>query len=418
MAPFSGLVSAQTRVRGEYAIREKELLLTEFAQALHAYGTPTHRLEEALERLAGHCGLPVTVFATPTALQLGFGHGADQRVHLERVTPDDMDLGKMAELDELIALILSERVSLSQARARVSALRAEPARYSQLAVLGAFALASATAAPLFGGAMPEVLLSSALALGLAPLAAWMGRSHGSAGLFEPVASFLVAVIAHSLARWFGGLSPELVVLSSLIVLVPGLRLTVALTELAAGHLVSGTARLAGASTVFLLMLLGVAMGAELVSQLMGPATAFVPTALPGWLIAAGVAVAPLSFVVLFAARLNEFGWIWLGCVSGVGVSSWASGFVGPELASFLGAVIIGLLGNELDRRGRLPASVLRAPGLIMLVPGGLSLRSLEAMWHHEAVQGVEGLFSAVLVGAALAGGMLIANLLRPPSGSL
>jgi uncharacterized membrane protein YjjP (DUF1212 family) len=351
-------------------------------------------------------------------LQLGFGRGTEQRVHLERVTPDDMDLGKLAELDDLIARILGGEVSWSSARARVSSLRAEPARYSRAAVLGAFALASATAAPLFGGATAEVLLSAALALGLAPLAAWMGRSHGSAGLFEPVASFLVALVAHGVARLFGGVSPELVVLSSLIVLVPGLRLTVALTELAAGHLVSGTARLAGAATVFLLMLLGVAMGAELVGQTMGPALAFTPAVLPGWVVALGVAVAPLSFVVLFAARLDEFGWIWLGCVSGVGVSMWASAFVGPELASFLGALTIGLLGNELDRRGRLPASVLRAPGLIMLVPGGLSLRSLEAMWHHEALQGVEGLFSAVLVGAALAGGMLIANLLRPPRGSL
>jgi uncharacterized membrane protein YjjP (DUF1212 family) len=399
-------------------MRHVELLLVELASALHAYGTPTHRLEEALERLAGRFELPITVFATPTALQLGFGRGTQQRVHLLRVAPDDMDLGRLAELDKLVARLVGGEGSTADARSEIEGIRAAPKRYSRSAVLFSFALASATAAPMFGGGVAELLLASALAMTLAPLAGWMGRSHGSAGLFEPVASFAVALVAHAVARLTGVVSPELVVLSSLIVLVPGLRLTVALTELAAGHLVSGTARLAGAATVFLLMLLGVAMGGELVSQVLGPAPAYTPVGLSAPLVALGVCVAPVSFVVLFAARMEELGWIWIGCVAGVGVSMWASGIVGPELASFLGALAIGLIGNELDRRGRLPASVLRAPGLIMLVPGGLGLRSLEALWNDDALAGISGLFSAVLVGAALAGGMLVANLLRPPRGSL
>ena len=206
-------------------------------------------------------------------------------------------------LMRLLAGALTPRL----ARVAIAKLRAAPPRYSKGAILCAFALASATAAPMFGGGVGEVLLAGLLAMTLAPLAAWMGRSQGSAGLFEPVASFLVALIAHTLARITGLIAPELVVVSALIVLVPGLRLTVALTELASGHLVSGTARLAGAATVFLLMLLGVAMGAEFVTQIFGSETAYAPVSLGLPIVLLGVALAPLSFVVLFSARIDELG---------------------------------------------------------------------------------------------------------------
>ena len=60
-----------------------------------------------------------------------------------------------------------------------------------------------------------------------------------------VATVLAAAFAHFVAP----LSIQTVVIAALIVLMPGLTLTTAVTELATGQLVTGTARFAGAMVV-------------------------------------------------------------------------------------------------------------------------------------------------------------------------
>jgi uncharacterized membrane protein YjjB (DUF3815 family) len=62
------------------------------------------------------------------------------------------------------------------------------------------------------------------------------------------------------------LSTYLATLGGLIVLLPGLTLSAAMSELNAQHLVSGTARLTGAIMRFLVLMFGVALGSR-VAQL-------------------------------------------------------------------------------------------------------------------------------------------------------
>lgn len=395
---------------------------------MHAYGAPTHRLEDAVNRAAAALELRLAVLATPTSLQMAFGPIGEQRVHLLRVEPDAMDLGRLAELDDIVLALEAERnegrsPNVAAARAQVEALRARPARYARGWQWAAQALASATGAPLFGGGWREAALAGLLGASLGPLASVIGRKRGGAGLFEPLAAFWGATVAFSAAAlWTAGaaLIPEVIVLSAVIVLLPGLRLTVGISELATGHVVSGTARLASAGAVFALMLLGIITGRAVAASLFGaplPATVDV-AASPGAAFWVGLSLAPIAFVVLFNARPTELGWIAVGGIGGVLVAHSLAPLLGPALASFSGAAFIGLLANELDRRKRLPASVLRAPGLIMLVPGGLGLRSLDAIYHQDALGGLEGLFSTTLIGVALAGGILVANFVRAPRGAL
>ena len=394
---------------------EAEALVAELAELLQVYGTPTHHLEDAVDRLAHRLGVEATVFATPTSLQIGFGKTANQRLHLRRVSAGELDLGRLVELDELVTMITDDPSRVAEVRRRLAKLREAPPRYRRATIWAAYAVASGTAASLFGGTWREILISALLASSLGPLAEWLGRRPGSAGLLHPVASFGVSFIAFGLAAMGLGISGDIAVISGLIALVPGLTLTVALTELATGHVVSGTARLAGTGSVFVLMLLGVVMGHTAAERVFGVIPEIVANPY-AWIWPLALALAPLAFVVIFSARRREAGWIWLGGVGGVLVARTMGTFAGAELASFAGALFVGLLSNELDRRGRLPASVMRAPGLILLVPGSMGFRSLEALYRHEAVHGIEGIFTTALVGAALAGGLLVANLIRAPRG--
>ena len=65
-----------------------------------------------------------------------------------------------------------------------------------------------------------------------------------------------------------------------------------------------------------------------------------------------------------------------------------------------------------------PAAVPIVPSLLLLVPGTLGVRSVASLIARDVVPGVELLFTLVTVAAALAAGLLFANLAVPPRKAL
>ena len=63
-----------------------------------------------------------------------------------------------------------------------------------------------------------------------------------------------------------------------------------------------------------------------------------------------------------------------------------------------------------------PAVVL-IPGLLLLVPGSLGLRSVDLMMGDEFMRGMEAAFSTALTAVSLVAGLLVANAALPPVGT-
>jgi uncharacterized membrane protein YjjP (DUF1212 family) len=88
--------------RGSVTHTEAVRFVIRTAEVLHGLGTPAHRLEAALARLARVIGVRAQVFSSPTSLLLAFGSGARQRTVLRRVEPGEVNLGKLVEIDEIL----------------------------------------------------------------------------------------------------------------------------------------------------------------------------------------------------------------------------------------------------------------------------------------------------------------------------
>ncbi|RMH04335.1 MAG: threonine/serine exporter family protein [Planctomycetota bacterium] len=399
----------------------------ELAKALHRFGTPAHRLEDVLTALSAHLGVRGSFFSTPTALFASFeGAGADS-VHMQRLESSETDLGKLAELDALFNDVWYGRLGLEEAAARVEQVVVAPPRYGPLTTLASFALASGGAAGFFGGGWPEMVLAAAAGLVLGLLARARAGRPRLRRLFEPLGSFLVTLVVVAGAALLPGARTDPAILGGLIVLVPGFSLTVALTELATGHLASGTARTAAAIVLLLQLGFGV-VGGQAVGALLFPGAAGPPPAPPpAWTLWALLPLAAGTIALLFQVPLRDFGWVilvalggWLGVRAGV---DW----LGPKLAAvlgdpragarlgvFLGAVLVGagsnLYANLLDR----PASVTRLPGMLFLVPGGFSFLSISELMAGDALRGLETAAEVAVTLTALVVGFLIANAALPP----
>jgi uncharacterized membrane protein YjjB (DUF3815 family) len=201
-----------------------------------------------------------------------------------------------------------------------------------------------------------------------------------------------------------------------VVLLPGLMLTLAMSELATGHLASGSARLIGAVTVFVSLAIGVALGSRLALILLGVTPNIRPAHLPWWAVYAVLPLAAVGFAVVFRARRREILPILIAGGLAVAGARLGSRWLGADLGSFIGAFTAAAVSNLFARyRGESPTLTL-VPAILLLVPGSIGFSSLSALLNRDVVPGVESAFRTVLISVALATGLLIADVLVPSTG--
>src|SRR5687767_13727052 len=81
------------------------------ARALHACGYSAQRLESTLSATSDRLGLKGNqFFSTPTALNAAFGEEERQRTYLLRVEPSDVNLGRLAALEQLAIEVAAGRM--------------------------------------------------------------------------------------------------------------------------------------------------------------------------------------------------------------------------------------------------------------------------------------------------------------------
>lgn len=382
-------------------------------EALHAVGMPAHRLEAALGELAATLDLRAQFFSTPTALFASFADQSAGRTCLLRVEPGDAALEKLTRLERILERVRQGKLEPHGAARAVAAIAAAPLRFGQRALALSNAAIAAPSALLLGGGWRELSLAAMIGLAVGALSGLGASRPALARVLYPMAGAAAALIAGWAAAHSQPLVPGIATLAGLIALVPGLTLTRAVAELAARHLVSGAARLAGALLVFLTLGFGVALGTTVATALFGPAAASAPVALAPWLIWPGLLLAVLALVVQFQAHPQQAGWILIAGVVAVFGLRLGGAALGPELGAFAGALAVGLAGNAAARWRRLPASLLQMPGLILLVPGSIGFESVRALVAHDTLSGIQAAFSVGMVSISLVTGLLVANVLLP-----
>jgi uncharacterized membrane protein YjjP (DUF1212 family) len=388
------------------------------ARALHRFGTPAHRLEESMKMILSRLGLEGAFFSIPTGIFAAFGAPEEHRTSLVRTESGEVNLEKLSLLDELAERVIDGEMGPEEGSNEVDRIVAAPSRYSLLLTVLSFSVGSASAARFFGGGWREIGAAAVAGAAIGITALLGGRYERTL----QIAAFLGALAASAIIAMFGALlapfSIYVATLAGLISLIPGLTLATAVTEIATGNLVSGTARLMGAGLVFLEIAFGVALGSR-VALLFPPLSTLAPVgASEPWTLWIALVAAPLAFTVLLRARPRDAGWILLACLLSFGGSRIGATLLGPELGAFIGATLLGAGSNLFARLRRRPAAVPLLPGLILLVPGSIGFGSLAKFMERDVTSGIEAAFSAALIAVALVTGLLMANVLLAPRRTL
>ena len=389
--------------------------LVRLAHALHTYGTPSHRTEEALVKIGERLGVRGQYLVTPTSILAAFEDDDEgQTVRLTRNDPGEADLQKLTRVHRVIRDVFDARMSVRAARDEIVAIENDPPAYGRWLTGLGFAAAGASAARFFGGGLPEILAAGVAGTLVGVLNIVGGASERVRRLLPAVSGIVAAAVADAFGVATGAF-PPVVLLGSLIVLIPGLTLTLAMNELALGHVVSGSARLTGATITFLQLGFGVALGKGVAAASFGtPAVDTVAVPLPEWTLLPALAVTAAALLVLFRGRGRDGILIFVMCSLAYGAARVGSEFFGPELGVGIGAMTLGVGANVASRWLDQPSAIALVPAMILLVPGSLGLRSLQALMADDVIGGIETLVSMAIVAVALVSGLLLANILMTP----
>lgn len=394
-----------------------ETLILELARSLHACGSPAYELDQNMEQVAASLGRSATFFSTPTALFVTFDDHV-QATRLLRVYPSDTDLRRYAELFELQRSIAEDELSIGDAWRQLQAINAAPDGYPMVANVAAFGISAACVGVLVGGSTAVVASSGGIGLLVGMIVIGLSKLRYQSHLIHVIAGFVASALACFIHAWVMPIHYERTTLSALIVLVPGLYLTISINELATQNLASGSARLAGAMTTLLTLIFGVYMGYGLASSLTVIPPSIVPQTPTIWESFAVTLPIGLSFAVLFRCRYRDIPWLLLSTLVAYGSLRVAGEFVRPFASVWIASVVTGVVSQTLSHRLRLPAAVMLMPGLILLVPGSLGFSGLtEIMLKEDLPNGIRLITTMLLTAVSIVAGLLLTDIVAPKQDS-
>lgn len=398
--------------------RAQAKLLLKMGKAISESGAPAHRLESSMEVLLDKFEMEGSFFSLPTVLLTTLGDEEVQRTYMVKTSPKDIDLAKMTDLSDVINRLHEDELDIEDAYDEIKEIRDAKPLYSPALFVFAVGLASASLAGLFKGSWIDVGVS--LLMGwLTALIVYFSSKHTHLSLlFTPIAATVVGFTAISISHFFESIDHFIVSLSGLIILVPGLGITTAIRELSTGHLVSGSARMAGAVTTFLLLSFGLALGFMIAIGLYGIIEIHKFTAVSNWFVYLSIFTISLAFTILFNVKKEDFIWILITATIAIMGSKLAAIWLVSPFSSFAAVLAVSIVGNIFALITKKPASIMHIPGVMLLVPGSIGFKSLEAMLDNQTLDGVQTAFSALLVAVALAIGLIAGNLFVPPRKAL
>lgn len=399
----------------------KHRFIIKLGKALHKYGTPSYRLEAHLQSIATFLELQACFIITPTALTFVLSEDTEhqQYNHMVRVKPGELDLGSLARTDELVDELISGQRTLTESLERLEDIDNKPNPYPRILTFLAFGASSGAFAMLMHTSWNDVIWSTLLGFVVYLFSFWAEHSRRVTDMLEPVAALSAALLASAATLLDPSINVPLVILSGIIAFIPGLALTIGLSELAARHLMSGTARIMDAMMSFFKLYFGAVLGMALAKLFWGEIDFVQSVAIPLWTSWLAVTILSFSLVILFKARKRDAPW---GIVSGFvayGASIIGSIYLGIALGAFAGAFALGLYGNLFSRIMKLPSSIVKILGLVVLVPGSKVYIGLNTAVSGQTMLNATDVGSQTfLIFMSLVAGLIFSNVLLPPRKAL
>ncbi len=408
---------ARDRAHDRDRYRDVTLFLVYLGTAMIATGQTVHEIEADLRVVGAHLGHPdLQVAAGPTGITLSLRTG-DPATY-ESVN-GALRLDQAADVRTIRHRVLTGEIDVEDAVAQLLTLRDKPAHYpTWLANIGFVLIATGIALILQPG-VANVLAAAVGGAVVVTLLRVSQRHDTLAALLPTVAAFLVSCLVFGAAQ-AGLLDGSLrTVLPPLAVLLPGALMVTGLSELAAGDMMAGSARLIFGGVQLLLFALGL-VAAAAVLQTPPALLGNVRVAELGWWAAPlGLVVIVVGICWLESVPVPLLPWVLAVLVLAFLAQLGGQRLGSAALGSFLGAIAASVGASLAEAfRPQLPRLVVFLPAFWLLVPGSLGLLGVTAVAIDPTTASTATGFGVLSIVGAIALGLLVGSAVARTGGRL
>ncbi len=225
-------------------------------EVLATSGAETYRVEETIERMLGKGGFEnVEVTAMMTSISAMVERKDEEPLtYIKAVHERGMNLSRIIKANQISRDFCDDKISVEKAYEELRELNWKQynSHLYNIAIVGI----TAGFALFFGGTMMEVLLSIIVGVVLAISMTIGKRLNISSMLQNILCGFSIAFVSSILDYYVENISQDILIISSIMPLVPGVSITNAVRDLINADYISGNARVLKA----LLIATGIAVG--------------------------------------------------------------------------------------------------------------------------------------------------------------
>lgn len=231
-------------------------ITSEIGFLLLTHGAEIHRVEDTICRIASAYDARADVFAIPASLVVTItGSDAKTFTITRRVYYRDINLDRVDELNALARRICATTPEEAEIRQAIAKIAQRPA-YTLPQHLFAAALSSGAFAMLFGGGFIEAFIATVSGICVRWTGTVLEKMGGGLLINNIIGGAICALVARASAWLLPALDSDIVIISTLMLLVPGLSMTNSMRDLIAGDLVTGVMK----GTEAMLVAAGIAIG--------------------------------------------------------------------------------------------------------------------------------------------------------------
>lgn len=337
-------------------------------------GAEISRVEDTMERISSHYGVHTGHFFV---LSNGIftTSSSNKYANVEFIPIRGIQLSKVVEVNRLSYRIAADKVSLTQARAELDAIRDEPMKPAWEQIVGS-AFGAAGFCAVFGGGFMDCAAAFVVGALLYLFLLFVSSRYLSkivGGICNSLVATLLCLASYRLG--FGS-SLSNIIIGAIMPLIPGVPFVNGVRDLADSDYIAGTTRLTDAMLGFFCIALGVGTSFVLdgsifqgMIELKG-VTINAETAGLGWQTLAAF-IGTFAFAILFGVPRQQYATCGI-----IGAIGWAAflimtraGIAGTMVSITFSTVLICLMSRMVAVWDKCPSTVYLLCGIFPLVPG-------------------------------------------------
>ncbi|GJF17858.1 hypothetical protein NGTWS1803_06160 [Mycolicibacterium cyprinidarum] len=396
--------------------KQQVRFLARLGAAMSAASYPVTSVRQMLERASTNYGVANDFIALPNHVEVVGQTGSDSGSIVKAAHHDrDLRFDQMFPLARLISDAMGARVTPSDGEIRLDEVLAKERPYrAWVSVLG-YAAQSVGLALLLEPTPLNLLVAGGLGVVVGLFWTAGQRVPGLVPMVPVLSAFVVTAVCVIGARKLGmdhvGLRA---LIPPLAMFLPGVAITLAVIELTARDVVSGSSRLIAGFVQIAQLAFGILIASQMLQTDDTQLTSVAINKIGPWAPWLGVTVYCAGVMMFLAPPRSFLPWLLLITYIGYAAQFVGDLLLGSYASGFCGGVVLTLAALVMTRRrGSPPAVTIILPGFWLLVPGSMGLIGITELFGADGDSALPAtLISMVSVSLGMQSGLVLWQLIR------